>query len=99
MRIDKETLSNLLIILGMLLAIVMSLWYLFGQSPTTEQLLMAYILTPFLFTFGIYERLNGKVEKINDKLSKTREDFQHQLGEIRQTLGRIEGKPNTKKSI
>ncbi len=94
MKIDKETVSNLLIALGVLLVIVMTLWYLFGQSPTTEQLLMAYILTPFLFTFGIYERLNGKVEKVNDKLSKTREDFQHELGEIKNQLGRIEGKLN-----
>jgi len=96
MKLNKATISNLLIALGVLLAIAMTLWYLLGQSPTTEQLLLAYVISPFLFTFGIYERLSGKIEKVNDKVSKTREDFQHELGEIKNQLGRIEGKLNAK---
>ena len=51
---------------------------------------MTYLLAPILFTFAVYE-------KLNDKVSNTREEVQKELSEIKIQLGRIEGRLNTKK--
>ncbi len=103
----KEKISYVLIAFSILLALVMIIWYALGHSPTDIQVLIALILSPYIFAFGIYERISNKfdakIEKLDEKISQTnsklsqaREDFQHQLGEIRQSLGRIEGRLNTK---
>ncbi len=110
-KMDREKLSYILIGLALLLILIAILWYGLTNSPTTEQFIALLILSPYLFAFGVYERLsrkgeknyerlndriNGNYEKLNDKISQTREEFQHEMGEIKQTLGRIEGKLNTK---
>ena len=89
MKLNKGTISGILIVLTVILVIVMTVWYLFGDSPTTDQLLMTYLLAPILFTFAVYE-------KLNDKVSNTREEVQKELSEIKIQLGRIEGRLNTK---
>jgi len=95
---DKEKIAFILIIVWTFLLLVMILWYLLGQSPTPEQILTMAVISPYILVFGIYERLNNRIndnyEELNDKISQSREDFQHELGEIKQTLGRIEGKLN-----
>ena len=89
MKLNKQTISGILVVLAIILVIVMTVWYLFGNSPTTDQLLMTYLLAPILFTFAVYE-------KLNDKVSNTREDVQKELSEIKIQLGRIEGRLNIK---
>ena len=90
MKLNKGTISSILIVLAVILVIVMTVWYLFGNSPTTDQLLMTYLLAPFLFTLAVYE-------KLNDKVSNAREDVQKELNGIKIQLGRIEGRLDTKK--
>ena len=92
--IIREKLIYALIIFGVFLALVMTIWYLFGHSPTIEQLLLAYVVPSYIFTFGIFEKLNNKIENLNNKLSLTREEFQKEIGEVKRILGNIEGKIN-----
>ncbi len=97
---NKEKIAFILIIIWISLLLVMILWYLLGHSPTLEQILTMAVISPYILVFGIYERLNNRIndnyERLNDKISRTREDFQKELGNIKETLGRIEGKLNTK---
>jgi hypothetical protein len=81
----KETVFSILMILSLLLAIALTLWYVFGDSPTLTQLIFGIVMPFALSIFGIYERLNNKIYQ-------TREIFQKELGIIKQTLGKIEGK-------
>ena len=83
----KEKIIYALLIAWIILVIVMIIWHLSGHSPAIEELLAVIAIGPYIFTFGVYERLN-------DKVSRAREDFQKELGEIKRTLGRIEGKLN-----
>jgi membrane protein YdbS with pleckstrin-like domain len=93
---NKEKIAYILIVVWIILVAIMILWYTFGHSPTVEQILTIAVVTPYVFVFGIYERLNNRIndnyEKLNDKISKTREDFHHELNEIKTQLGRIEEK-------
>ncbi len=79
----KNTILNVLIALSVAIAIIFFLWYLLGNSPTTEQIILTSILPAYLFAFGIYKHLNDKIhnkfEKVNEKLS-----------EIGERLARIE---------
>ncbi len=93
----KEKIAYVSIAFSILLALIMVLWYVFGHSPTDIQVLTVLVLSPYLFTFGIYERLNSRILKVNDKISQTREDFQKEFGFIKNQLGRIEGKLGKKK--
>ena len=95
--IAKENIANFMILVSIILALVMVLWYVFGNSPTDIQVLTVLVLSPYLFTFGIYERLNNKISKVNDKISQSREDFHKELGEIKTQLGKIDSKVSRKK--
>ncbi len=76
---------SILITLSVLLLIIFVLWFMLGNSPTLEQMLMIVVLPVYLFVFGVYERLNNKI--IN-----TRESINRQLGEVKVSLAKIEGK-------
>jgi len=91
MTTTKEKIIYALIIAWLALVIVMILWHLSGHSPAIEELLAVIAVGPYLFTFGVYERLNSRI-------SQAREDFQKDLGDIKGQLGRIEGKLNAKGS-
>ena len=95
---DKEKIAFILIIAWAFLLLVMIIWYLLGHSPTPEQILTMAVISPYILVFGIYERLNNRINEnynsLNDKISQTREDFQKELGMVNKTLGRIEGKLN-----
>lgn len=93
----KEKIAYISIAVSIVLALVMVLWYIFGNSPTDIQVLTVLVLSPYLFTFGIYERLNNKISKVNDKISQAREDFHKEFGVIKSQLERIEGKVCPKK--
>lgn len=62
--------ENILIIVSAAIAIIFILWYIFGQSPTLEQViltLMTFILTALLFNIGLTFKIWG--------------DLQHHIGE------------------
>ncbi len=46
--------EDLLFIAGAVIAVVLVLWYLFGNSPTTVQLIIGLLVTNLTFTFKIY---------------------------------------------
>lgn len=100
---------DILIVISLLLAVIFTIWYMVGDSPTPEQFLIIIVLPLYLLIFRTREYLNNKINKshrnlfkeiaghhlnLSEKISQTRETFQKELGEIRQSLGRIEGKFN-----
>lgn len=92
MRSNKEMIIGILTALSVIILVIFLLWFMFGNSPTLEQMLMILVLPVYLFVFGVYERLNNKISNLNNKLSDTREGIQKQLGEIKVSLAKIEGK-------
>ena len=93
---DKEKLAQVLIVILLIVLVIFLFWFMFGHSPTLEQVVALFVIPLYVFTFGMYERLNNKIMRTNQNLSEkihqTRENFQKELGEIKQTLGKIEGK-------
>ncbi len=93
----REKLSYVLIILAIVITLIMIIWYALSHSPTDIQTIIALVVTPYLFIFTMYERLNNRIndkyDKLNDRItteiSDVRKDFQKELGEIKQTLGRM----------
>jgi hypothetical protein len=89
---DKEKIIIGLVTISIITLIIFMLWFMFGNSPTTEQLLLLLVLPVYLFMFGIYERLNNKVINTREQILLTRESLQRGLGEIKFTLGKLNGK-------
>lgn len=85
MTTSKQITLSILIILSVILLVVYLVWFMFGNSPTSEQLAVVLVLPVYLFMFGIYERLNNKI-------MNTRESIHRQMGDIRVTLAKIEEK-------
>ncbi len=82
---NKETIINLAIFFSAVALFVLLLWYMLGNSPTVDQLLLGLIIPLYLFIFGIYEKLNNKIMNI-------RELFIRDMGEMKVSLARIEEK-------
>ena len=61
------------------MAVFVILWYIFGHSPTQDQLLLALVLPLYMYVF--YTR-----EKFNEKLYKTREELLKELSEIKTAI-------------
>ena len=70
----KHKILDMLTALSVFVAIVFFLWYSFGNSSTTAQIILTSVLPAYLFAFGVYQHLNDKInngfEKVNEKLSK-----------------------------
>ena len=92
MKSNKEIILSILIVFSVLLLVVFMLWFMFGNSPTLEQMLMILVLPVYLFVLGVYERLNNKVTNLNNKIMDTRESLGRQMGEIKVSLAKIESK-------
>ena len=52
--IYKMKTEDLLFVLGALVAVALLLWYLFGNSPTIDQLLVGLMVANLTFSFKIY---------------------------------------------
>src|SRR3989338_1283002 len=100
---DKIKIINTVTAFSVVLAIIFFLWYIFGNSPTSEQIVAILIIPCYLFMFGTYKSLNNtmniRFEKINDKIDekfeKVNEKFEktnERLMEISERLVRIEGR-------
>lgn len=74
---------DVLIIFSILMVLSFFVWYLIGDSPTIEQMVVAVVFPSYIFTFGIYKHLNEKFDKINERINI-----------IGERLSRIEGKLN-----
>lgn len=46
--------EDILFIIGAGIAIVLLLWYIFGNSPTSDQLVVGVVIANLTFTFKIY---------------------------------------------
>lgn len=60
-NIPLMKLENVLFIGGAIIAILLVLWYLLGQSPTLEQLLVALMVANLTFSFKIYGDLQRHI--------------------------------------
>ncbi|MBS3056705.1 MAG: hypothetical protein J4473_04695 [Candidatus Aenigmarchaeota archaeon] len=71
---DKIKIINTVTAFSVVLAIIFFLWYIFGNSPTSEQIVAILIIPCYLFMFGTYKSLNNtmniRFEKINDKIDE-----------------------------
>ena len=58
--------ENIIIIIFGIAAIILLLWYIFGQSPTLEQVilvLVGFILTILVFNVGLTFKIWGELQR------------------------------------
>ncbi len=84
---NTEKIIQVVIGLSMFALVIFLLWFMFGHSPTLEQILILFVIPLTGVIFGMYERLNNKIISTKVQLFK-------EVGEIKQAIGRIEGKIN-----
>lgn len=81
---------NILLALSILAAIVVLLWYILGNSPTPEQLLITAVLPLYLLVFYTREKLNEKIyntrESLLKEISDTREKLSGEISEIKNLI-------------
>lgn len=49
------------------------LWYIFGDSPTLEQLLLGIVTPIATIMFSAYKHVDNKIDKINERLAQVGE--------------------------
>lgn len=75
-----------MLVLSIIVAIIFVLWFAFSNpEPTTEQVALVLVVPVYLFIFQVYHQLT-------DKLTATKDDLQKELGEVKQTLAKIQGR-------
>ena len=89
---EKEKIVKVLLIVSLAVLVVFLLWFMFGNSPTIEQLFVLFVLPLYVFVFGIYEKMNARINMLSSKIMETREQLQKDLGDMKQRLGRMEGR-------
>lgn len=69
LRKMKEAIINTILVLSIILLVVFLAWYMFGNSPTWEQILIVFVLPMATAMFSIYERLNTKIDLVHTQIS------------------------------
>ncbi|MEK6950576.1 MAG: hypothetical protein AABX13_02530 [Nanoarchaeota archaeon] len=82
---EKEAIIKVVTVASFVIVVILLLWFMLGNTPPAELILGTFILPLYILLFGVYERLSLRI-------SETRELLYKELGEVRQSLGRIEGK-------
>ena len=67
---EKFTIKDIILIILFIISIAIALWYIFGNSPTFEQMILAFLLTA-VFGIGI------NIAKIGAELKLLRVSFNH----------------------
>lgn len=93
---EKIKIINGVIIVSLIVLIIFLLWFMFGNSPTLEQIMILFFLTLGGALFGVYEKLNNKIERNVTMIYQTREVLRKELGGIKLSLAKIEGKLSKK---
>ena len=86
---------NIILFISIILAAGVFIWYLIGDSPTIEYIVITFIFPVYIFVFGMFKGLNDKIENnyksliniLNEKFDKVNEKF-YVLGE---RIAKIEG--------
>ncbi len=60
---NTEKILEALIVISIVLAAIFTFWYIFGKSPTTDQVLYLYVFPLYGFAFFVYDRFNKKYLK------------------------------------
>ena len=81
----KETIIKAVIVISFIVVVVLVLWFILGNTPPAELILGAFVFPLYIFLFGVYERLSTRIHESRELLYK-------ELGEIKQSLGKIEGR-------
>jgi len=87
----KINIADIILIILFLFAIGMALWYLFGDSPTFEQIIIGFIL-PVIFGIAI------KIAIIETRLNYIENDLKTLKIDIKESFNRIKGDMNLIKS-
>lgn len=79
---------RVLLAISIIVAIVVVIWYIFGNSPTTEQLLLTAVIPLYIYVFYTKEQFNEKWDKLNERVHATREELLKGLSEIKQAINK-----------
>ena len=79
----KEMIINTMLVLSLILLIVFVAWYMFGNSPTWEQILLIFVVPMATGVLVMYDRLSSKMDTKFDGL-------QAQISDIKVTLATIQ---------
>jgi hypothetical protein len=81
--------ENIIIWILFILTIIIVLWFIFGNSPTFEQTILAVAIT-FLFTIGV--KIGGFGEKLNSierKFNILEKSFIRLSGDFKKHINKI----------
>ncbi|MBS3080988.1 hypothetical protein J4221_05930 [Candidatus Pacearchaeota archaeon] len=81
----KITLADIILIILFLFAIALALWYLFGDSPTFEQIIIGFIL-PVIFGIAI------KIAIIETRLNYIEKNIKEGFNRIKGDMNLIKNK-------
>ncbi len=81
--------QDIIFAIGLIIAIMLALWYIFGDSPTIEQLLVGLMFTNLTFSFKIYGDLQRHLGE-----HKGKQEPKEEIEEIREKTKKV-GKEET----
>ncbi len=81
----KITLADIILVILFLFAIALALWYLFGDSPTFEQIIIGFIL-PVIFGIAI------KISIIETRLNYIEKNIKEGFNRIKGDMNLIKSK-------
>ena len=86
----KRNLIDIALVLSILVAMVVALWYIFGNSPTSTQLIFSFIVPMFFLMFKQYDSLSRKIDTNKSMIYKTRERVIIEMNGVKKSLEKIE---------
>lgn len=89
---ETNQILNFLLILSIVLAVIFFIWYISGNSPTAQEVLVVFVLPLYVFVFSVYEKVNKKIDNLHKIIFETRENMQKELGAMKIILSKIEAK-------
>tara|TARA_Y100000310_G_scaffold344364_1_gene456761 strand:+ start:2807 stop:3088 length:282 start_codon:yes stop_codon:yes gene_type:complete len=89
-----EKFIDLLLTVSVIITIILVLWFIIGNSPTIDQILVAFLTGLFLYLLNKNSTLNHKIDKNTKLMYRTREYMIEEFSEIRLDLAEIKHKIN-----
>ncbi len=88
----KINIADVILIIMFLFAVALALWYLFGDSPTFEQVIIGFVLL-VVFGIGIKMAVIGtKVNYIESDVRGLKSDIRNSFSKIKEDIDLIKGR-------
>ncbi len=88
---NRERIVQVLMVISLVLLVIFLLWFMFGNSPTLEQIFVMFVAPFALGLFGVYDRLNNKIMAPRERIHHDMTDIRKELTEVKEAIARIEG--------